>query len=56
MHKTNFLIGMGIGVAAGSLASMTIGGGKKKAKNAVSKAFHTMGNVADAVTGSMGLN
>lgn len=29
MHKTNFLVGMGIGVAVGSLAGMTVSGTKK---------------------------
>ena len=37
MTKTNFLVGMGIGVAVGSLAGMTVSGTKKPPKNIVGK-------------------
>lgn len=33
MHKTNFLVGMGIGVAVGSLAGMTVSGTKRLLKH-----------------------
>lgn len=32
MTKTNFLVGMGIGVAVGSLAGMTVSGAKNRRK------------------------
>lgn len=45
MTKTNFLVGMGIGVAVGSLAGMTVSGAKKPPKNIVGKTLKTMGEV-----------
>ncbi len=55
MHKTNFLIGMGLGMAVGSLAVVGMTPGKKSSKNVVSKALKTMGEVVDAVSSSMGM-
>ena len=55
MTKTNFLVGMGIGVAVGSLAGMTVSGAKKPPKNIVGKTLKTMGEVVDAVSSSIGL-
>lgn len=55
MHKTNFLIGMGIGVAVGGLAGMGMSGSKKPAKNIVGKTLKTMGEVVDAVSSSIGM-
>ena len=54
MHKTNFLIGMGIGVALGSAVGISMMP-KKGAKNIVGKTLKTMGEVVDAVSDSMGL-
>ena len=55
MTKTNFLVGMGIGVAVGSLAGMTVSGAKKPPKNIVGKTLKTMGEVVDAVSSSIGM-
>lgn len=55
MHKANFLIGMGIGVAVGSIAGMSVKPGKKSPKNVVGKTLKTMGEVVDAVSSSMGM-
>ena len=55
MHKTNFLIGMGIGVAVGGLAGMGMASGKKASKNIVGKTLKTMGEVVDAVSSSIGM-
>ena len=55
MHKTNFLVGMGIGVAVGSFAGAAVSGKKKSSKNAVSKTLKTVGEVVDAVSDAMGL-
>lgn len=55
MHKTNFLVGMGIGVAVGSIAGMTVSGTKKTPKNIVGKTLKTMGEVVDAVSSSIGM-
>ena len=55
MKKANFLIGMGIGVAAGSAAVIGLSSGKKKSKNLLSKTLKTMGEVVDAVSDSMGM-
>ena len=55
MTKTNFLVGMGIGVAVGSLAGMTVSGTKNPPKNIVGKTLKTMGEVVDAVSSSIGL-
>ncbi len=55
MHKTNFLVGMGIGVTVGSIAVASIASGKKGSKNIVSKTLKTMGEVVDAVSSSMGI-
>ena len=45
MHKTNFLVGMGIGVAVGSLAGMTVSGTKRLLKTSSAKTLKTMGEV-----------
>lgn len=55
MHKTNFLLGMGIGAAVGSCMGVALTAGKKGPKNIVGKTLKTMGEVADAVSNSMGL-
>lgn len=55
MHKTNFLVGMGIGMAVGGCAGAIMKPGKKGPKNVVGKTLKTMGNVVDAVSESMGL-
>lgn len=55
MQKKNFLVGMGIGVAVGSIAGMTMLSEKKTPKNIVGKALKTMGEVADAVSSSLGM-
>lgn len=54
-EKSNFLIGMGIGVTVGSLAGMAMSGSKKSPKNVVGKTLKTMGEVVDAVSSSIGL-
>lgn len=55
MHKTNFLLGMGIGTAVGSCIGIAMTSSKKMPKNIVGKTLKTMGEVADAVSSSMGL-
>ena len=55
MKKANFLIGMGIGTAVGSCLGIAMTTGKKGPKNIVGKTLKTMGEVADAVSSSMGL-
>ncbi len=55
MNKTNFLVGMGIGVAVGSLAGMSVSGTKKTPKNIIGKTLKTMGEVVDAVSNSIGM-
>ena len=54
MHKTNFLVGMGIGVAVGSITGMAMKS-KKGPKNAVGKTLKTVGEVVDTVSESLGL-
>lgn len=54
MHKMNFLIGVGVGAAVGSVVGMSMTS-KKGPKNIVGKTLKTMGEVADAVSSSMGL-
>ena len=53
MNKTNFLIGMGLGIAVGGCAGAIMMPGKKGAKNVVSKTLKTIGDVVDAVSSSM---
>ena len=55
MNKTNFLVGMGIGVAVGSLAGMSVSSTKKTPKNIIGKTLKTMGEVVDAVSSSIGM-
>ncbi|MDO4815691.1 MAG: hypothetical protein Q4A83_03685 [Bacillota bacterium] len=55
MHKTNFLVGMGLGMAVGSCAGAMMKPRKKNPKNVVGKTLKTMGDVVDAVSSSMGL-
>ena len=54
MQKSNFLLGMGIGVTVGiAVATMTTG--KKTSKNIIGKTLKTMGEVVDAVSSSIGM-
>lgn len=53
MTKSNFLVGMGLGIAVGSGAAMMIPG-KKNAKTAMSKTLKTMSDMVDAVSSSIG--
>lgn len=55
MKKSNFLVGMGIGAAVGSIAGMTLTGSKKPPKNIVGKTLKTMGEVVDAVSSTIGM-
>ena len=55
MQKSNFLLGMGIGVTVGSIAVATMTTGKKTSKNIIGKTLKTMGEVVDAVSSSIGL-
>jgi len=55
MHKTNFLVGMGVGIAVGGIAGSMMKPSKKSPKNVVGKTLKTMGDVVDAVSSSMGL-
>lgn len=55
MHKTNFLVGMGIGLGVGSAAVIGLSSNKKSSKNLVGKTLKTMGEVVDAVSNSIGL-
>lgn len=55
MHKSNFLLGMGIGVTVGSVAVATMTNSKKSSKNVIGKTLKTMGEVVDAVSSSIGM-
>lgn len=55
MHKTNFLVGMGIGVTVGSAAVLGLKSNKKSSKNIIGKTLKTMGEVVDAVSDSIGM-
>ena len=54
MHKSNFLLGMGIGVTVGSVAIASMKAAKKGSKNVVGKTLKTMGEVADSISDSLG--
>lgn len=53
MNKSNFLVGMGIGVAVGALSSAAMQSTKKAPKNIVGKTLKTMGDVVEAVSGTI---
>lgn len=55
MHKTNFLVGMGLGVTVGSAAVMGLKSNKKSGKKLIGKTLKTMSEIADAVSDSIGM-
>lgn len=54
MNKSNFIVGMGLGIAVGSGAAAMLIPNKKGAKTAVSKTLKTMSDMVDAVSNSLG--
>lgn len=54
MNKRNFLIGMGMGMAAGCGATLLMRPKKRFGKTAVGRTLKAMGNLADSVSAGMG--
>ena len=56
MSKSNFYIGMGMGLVVGSCAGLAMRGSKKHAcpKNALGRTLKNVGEVVDSISGAMG--
>ena len=54
MNKTNFYVGMGMGIVVGSAAAMAMRPKRRCAKSMLGKTLRTMSDVADSISGTMG--
>lgn len=55
MSKTNFYLGMGMGLVVGSCAGLAMRGKKNSgAKNALGRTLKNVGEVVDSISGAMG--
>lgn len=54
MRKTNFYVGMGMGLVVGSCAGLAMHRKKPCAKNALGRTFKNVGEVLDSISGAMG--
>lgn len=54
MNKTNFYVGMGMGLIVGGTAAMMMRPKRRSAKTMLGKTLRTMSDVADSISGSMG--
>ena len=55
MNNKNFYVGMSMGLMVASAAAMIVRPRKKRCmKSAIGKALHTMGEMADSISDTMG--
>ncbi|MBQ4652143.1 MAG: hypothetical protein IJB78_05450 [Oscillospiraceae bacterium] len=54
MNKTNFYVGMGMGIVVGSAAAMAMRPKRRCAKSMLGKTLRTMSDVAESISGTMG--
>ena len=54
MNKNRFFVGMGMGLIVGGCAMKLFTPKKPTAKSVVAKTLHSLGDVADSVTGMIG--
>ena len=55
MSKSNFYIGMGMGLVVGSCAGLAMRGKQQHcAKNALGRTLKNVGEVVDSISGAMG--
>lgn len=54
MNKTNFYVGMGMGLIVGGTAAMIMRPKRRCAKSMLGKTLRTMSDVADSISGTMG--
>lgn len=54
MRKSNFYIGMGMGLVVGSCAGLAMRGKKQAAKNPLGRTLKNVGEVVDSISGAMG--
>ncbi|MBQ2960910.1 MAG: hypothetical protein IJE09_06790 [Oscillospiraceae bacterium] len=55
MSKSNFYLGMGMGLVVGSCAGLAMRGKKQRcAKNALGRTLKNVGEVVDSISGAMG--
>ena len=55
MRKSNFYIGMGMGLVVGSCAGLAMGGRKNSgAKSALGRTLKNVGEVVDSISDAMG--
>ncbi|MBQ1235422.1 MAG: hypothetical protein IIX72_00445 [Oscillospiraceae bacterium] len=53
-NKSNFYLGMGMGLVVGSCAGLAMRGKKHPAKNALGRTLKNVGEVVDSISGAMG--
>jgi len=54
MSKTNFYVGMGMGLVVGSAAAIAMRPKRRCNKTALGRTLRTMSDVADSISNSMG--
>ena len=54
MRKTNFYLGMGMGLVVGSCAGLAMRGKKQNCKNPLGRTLKNVGEVVDSISGAMG--
>ena len=54
MSKSNFYLGMGMGLVVGGMAACMMKPKKRCMKSAVGKTLKAMGEIADSISSSMG--
>ena len=54
MNKTNFYVGMGMGLIVGGTAAVIMRPKRRSAKSMLGKTLRAMSNVADSVSDTMG--
>lgn len=56
MRKTNFYLGMGMGLVVGSCAGLAMHSRKKQScpKNALGRTLKNVGEMVDSISGAMG--
>ena len=54
MRKSNFYLGMGMGLVVGSCAGLAMRSKKQSAKNPLGRTLKNVGEVVDSISGAMG--
>lgn len=54
ISRSNFYIGMGMGLVVGSCAGLAMRGKKQNARNPLGRTLKNVGEVVDSISGAMG--